>query len=346
MDFNEKRPIVFLVSIFIVVNIILIALYVGKSNKNKLKSHTAIQPETQSASNFIYDNPAPDFLISSINGENFRLSEWKGKVIIIKFSQFHLPELSNLLYLEYLARRYPKHVKLLFINSLGKHDADTVNKYMSFSTPITEDNGTINALFDARPNELLIIGKDFKIKYKHYLDKKNISNLVLRYAFGNSSPHPPRKEEISDLIKKINFENLKTKKTENLGDRLKGKNTLIRLSISMCMTCPESTRIRLLKDLSQKINPKKSQCIFLYGKGNTSKLMQGYLKGLRLNDFPIVPGVIIDENQHTDVEYLTLFQFDLDPRIIIFGKNGEVKFLEEIEDSAKILNSGFLKKRL
>lgn len=69
--------------------------------------------------------------------------------------------------------------------------------------------------------------------------------MVIRYAYENFLPPTPLSEKkLSELINNISFENLMTGKTEFLAEIIKGKNTLINLSISTCMTCPETVQIR------------------------------------------------------------------------------------------------------
>lgn len=322
------------------------AYYISKKNRTEDSIRERNQIINFVDQGFTFDTPAPDFTMPTIGGSNITLSNLSGHVIILRFSRFYLSELPFLLYLEHLSQKFNNDIKLVFINSLGKHEVEAIQEFVYISSPIIEDDGSLRSLFNAKPNETIIIGRDNKIKYKHvYANKKIIYNLVLRYAYENSTPKIPSRESLSDLIKKLSFFNLKTEKSESLMEKLRGKTSLIILSISTCLTCPETSRMRILKELSAQIDTNKNQIIFLFGKGNNPKVLKDFIARMRLDKDSISVG-IIEERGFSYSEYYQIFQYDLDPRLLIFEKGGKLKFLEKKRDVGKISDINFLKKKL
>jgi len=310
-----------------------------------------IQRESQSSvsysedKSFIYDSTSPDFTAFTCNGKKITLSEFLGNVIILRFSRFYLEDLPNLLYLEHLAKRLESEgVILFFINTLGKHEAEAINKLFSFSTPIIEDDGTISALFNTAPYEVIIIGRDFRLKLKHNRPDNRITyNQVIRYAFQNSTPPPflPN-DELANLMEKITYRNVINNKKENLGEVIKENGAIACLFISTCIGCPETKKIRLMKEISEKTNFKK---IILFGRGNGFEIIKEFSERAALNKHPITVGLIENKGDLSQDEYLKIFQFDVDPRILIFDNQGRITFSEKIADE-RLINKDFILNRI
>jgi hypothetical protein len=157
---KKNRIYTLIVAVFLVINVVLITNYKNKRNKSDDAIRSKGQIISYANQGLSFDTPAPDFTMRTIEGENITLSNWRGKVIILKFTRFYLSELPMLLYLDHLSRKFGDKAILFFVNSLGKHDVNATREFMSFSSPIIEDNGTIAALFNARPTETIIVGKD------------------------------------------------------------------------------------------------------------------------------------------------------------------------------------------
>lgn len=343
---NKSKQLILVVSIFLIINVALIAYYISKKNKTEESIIERNQIVNIVNQEFTFDAPAPDFTMPTISGSNITLSNLSGHVIILRFSRFYLPELPFLLYLEHLSQKFNNEIRLVFINSLGKHEINAIQKFVRISSPIIEDTGSLRSLFNARLNETIIIGRDYKIKFKNiYVDKKAIYDLVLRYAYGDLPPAAPSKEEIEELIKNLSFYNLETGKTESIVEKINERKSLINLSISTCMTCPETSRVHLIKELSEQIDLDKSQIIFLFGKGNNPKMLKDFIIRMGLDKDSVLAGVI-EKGKLSDSEYYRIFQYDLDPRILIFEKGGKLKFLEKIRDARKLSDVNFLKEKL
>jgi hypothetical protein len=112
------------------------------------------------------------------------------------------------------------------------------------------------------------------------------------------------------------------------------------------MTCPENSRIRILKDISKNIPPEDLLIIILFGIGNREELVNDYLSRMELDNYPIIAGIIETGIFPSEFEYYQLFQMDVDPRILVFNRKGDLNFLEKYGDTQRILKDGYLMKIL
>jgi hypothetical protein len=220
MDPKGKRGIYlskiafYLICFLIFINIILVFYNIYTRNKkafNKDIQSIELPKDSTSFQNVhsdFFDRPCPEIVAHSINGVNITLRSFAGKVIIVRFSRFYRQELPYIVFLQDLAEKYKKFdTYLLFINSRGKHNQDEINKIVNLAFPVIEDDGSIRTLFNAYPEDTIIIGRDFKIKYKDDRFVKQIVYDELRqWVFENSTPQDlPLQEEISQAIKDMAF---------------------------------------------------------------------------------------------------------------------------------------------
>lgn len=114
------------------------------------------QPAPKKNADF-YNMPCPEISEYSISGQKINLHNLIGNVILIRFSQFYKEDLPNLVYLQHLVDKFQdKNASLIFINSLGKHDQEAIDKIVNLTSPIIEDNGSIAAKFNAYLEDLII----------------------------------------------------------------------------------------------------------------------------------------------------------------------------------------------
>jgi hypothetical protein len=347
---SKRKYFVLIISFLILSSGILLFIISGRkkfSDGNLVIRQIPLASENE-FQHFIYDSEAPDFTLSTFDGQEIKLSDWKGKVIILQFSKFYLRDLPRMLYLDYLAMKFQKDLRLVFINILGKHDSDAINKIIHLSSPVIEDKGYLSGIFYLKGNGIIIIGRDFKIKFSNfYADKRTIHNLVLRYMNRDSKPSSSISEkQLADLIKKVSFTSWETGATRILGELIKDKNAIINLSVSPCMTCPETKRVYVLKDMSTNIKSQESLILFLFARGNSFESLNDYLLRMELFNYPITVGIINERTLLTEKEYLKMFQLDIDPRILILNKKGKIVFLEKLENTKRILESDFFIKML
>ena len=274
-----------------------------------------------------------------------------GNVIIIKFSRFYKKDLSNLVYLEHLAGKFKdKGVFLFLANSLGKHYGKAIDKICSFSSPIVLDDGFISGVFNATPEDIVIVDRNFTIKFmsnmNNLFDKSLIYNELIKWAFeGRQPPKIVSHEELTPIINRLSFHAVVEEKEMILGACASGKRTIFTLFTSTCTGCEENFRIRLLRETSKRINPVDTQIIFLFGIGNNKNAIKQYAFINNWNEHSIIAGIIDDLDTIGEKAYYDLFKLNTDPRTFILNENGEVVFAENIRNTRSIDLNFLLKKK-
>lgn len=354
--FFKKDWFYLLLELFLLMNTVLviynsILFRQGKNEYQKfLQERQSFIQERQlnrSLQSDFYNLPCPEIIKYSLTGEKIEFSKLAGNVIIIRFSRFYRRDLANLVYLQHLADKYQSQgVSLIFINSLRKHDKEAINKIVNLSSPIVEDDGSISALFNARPEELIIIDRDFTIKFKYHLASKSIIyNEVMKWAFADQSrPISTSADELAKIVRNLTFYDVVNRKS-NIIDQIKNKKILLILFTSTCTGCEENIRVQLLKEVTTKIDQDKSKILLLFGKGNNVNAIREYAILNEWNEFPFTIGVIEDSKDLNEKEYYKIFQLDMDPRTFFINSNGKLIFAETLRTS-KLINLNYLKKLL
>ncbi len=340
--------------LFIFINIILVTynFLILKQKRNEyqklIQEHLLSEPRqfNQNISDDFYDSPCPDIILNSISGEKIELRNLAGNVILIRFSRFYRQDLSNLVYLQHLADKYKNQgLSLIFINSLGKHDTEEIDKIISLVSPIIEDNGSIAAQFNAFQEDFFIIDRGFNIKFKYHLATKTLLyNEAIKWIFEKQPlPNPVNDVELANSIHNLVFydvfKNIKRKVSE-----VRNKNIFLTVFTSICTGCEESNRIDQLKIFSKSINVNEVEIIILYGKGNNIEAIKQYAVLNDWDDFLITIGVV-DFNGMTEKNYYQIFQLETDPKTIILDSLGAINFVE-IRRTSKLINLDFLEKHL
>ena len=354
---SKKNWLNILIGIIIAINIIVISY-----NFIILKNRKASKPQSIKKEAFarnkidkkqrfeFYNTPCPEITFTSINGKIINLKDLIGNVIIIRFTRFYKRDLPILVYLEHLAGKFKdKGISLILINSLGKHNSEAINKICSFSSPIIEDDGFISGLFNASQEETVIVDRDFTIKFMYSTDynfnKSLVSNEVIRRAMEESPQSQViSNEEIASIINQLSFYDVLDRKEKHLNKQIMGRKTILTLSTSVCTGCNESFRMQLLKKLSSKMNPEKTQIIFLFGIGNNTNAIRQVALINGWNEFPITVGVINNFDKHHINNYYKLFQLNTDPRTFIINRKRQVIFAENLKNSRSI-NLNFLNRK-
>lgn len=339
---SKKVPIyVLLVSSILLsgYSLLMIRRYKGASETNKVSLHRRPPGST------FYDSLAPDFEKYGLDGKSVRVSDYAGELIILRFSPFYLNDLSSLLYLDHLANRFSKRgVRLFFINSRGKHYPEQIRNMVSLTSTIIEDDGSLMELYDAEYDDTIIIGRDFRIKFKYNrADKATIYQEIVRYAiFEDSKEHQINSSALKDLLLRLSFKNLRTNKRQSLADALKGQKTLLNLLVSPCFSCPETRRFTIIKEVAERSDVR---VVMLFGKGNGDVILKEYLERYGLDSPRIEAGIIEEGGELDRSRYYEIYQYDIDPRIIILDKTASIIFLEEKGDDNKI-DAEFLIRKL
>lgn len=332
------------------INIILIGLTLLNRHKSSSAKSSFTFPSLQVSrvekSDF-YNTACPDIEMFDRKNQGIALSDFIGEVVVIRFTRFHAKDIPYLLYLEHLYNKYKESViHLFFINMLGRTYSESIDDTRTFSVPVIEDDGYISGPFNARLNDFVIIGKDFRIKFKHnQVSNRIICNQIMRYLFDDFflTEHLPDKE-VGSLVKKINYKDIKSGEIENLGESTQGKSSPVTLFVSQCFGCPEHQRIRMMKELSTQIGKGRAMIILLFGRGNDFKSIKTFSEKNDLLD-SITVGMIQDSGDLTDEEYYQIFKLNVNPCPFLFNRKGEICFSEGVKDQRRI-DVDFLKKRI
>lgn len=331
--FKTKRHLLWPVLIILfILNIVLIGITVRTLiNKNSGDINQLSQPNYSD----FYDQPCPDIEMMNIQGEDIKLTDFIGNIIIIHFTEFLYRDFPNLLYLEHLYKYSQGNTKLFFVYPTKNRFSAIINDFNLLFVPIIEDDGSIAAVFNAAQNDTIIIGKDFTIKFKSSLFRKYTIYNQIKKLHGENFPNAPiQKEDLSTFLKTINYRNIKSDKTENLGTIMIDKCSLVNIFISTCLDCPENKRIYLLNETAYEARLDKRQIVILFGFGNNFEMVKEFCEKNNLRNMTI--GIIQDSGQLPQNDYYKIFKFNIDPRLFIFDGDGNLTFAEDIKNRRKI----------
>jgi len=354
----KKNLFNIILAVVIVINVLLLTYNFVVSRQKKAarfqsppnEVDKSIQQESKHGYEF-YNSPCPEISFNSIDDVDINLRDMVGNVIIIKFSRFYKKDLSNLVYLEHLAGKFKnKGVFLFLVNSLGKHFSKAIDKICSFSSPIVLDDGLISGVFNATPEDIIIVDRNFTIKFKskmnNLFDKSLIYNELIKWVFkGRQPPKNLSNEQLSFILNQLSFHDVAEEKEMIFGERVSGKRTILALFTSTCTGCEENLRIRLLRETSKRINPEETRIIFLFGSGNNKNAIKQYAFINNWDEHSIIVGIIDDLDTIGEKPYYDLFKLNTDPRTFILNENGEVIFAENFRNSRSINLNFLLKKK-
>jgi len=226
------------------------------------------------------------------------------------------------------------------------HDSDTINKFINLSSPIIKDNGHISALFNALPEDFIIIDRDLTIKFKYHLTPKSlIYKEMLKWTFNKDyQSNHLTDSDIARAIQNITYNDV-FNKTKKAVKHIKNKYVILTSFTSTCTSCEETFRVEQLKKLSENLDRNKAQVLFLFGKGNNAEALREYGTLNDWNKFSITTGIIEETEPLTHQDYFQIFQLDTDPKTFIIDTNGEIVF-RETPITSKMINSDFLNKQI
>ena len=332
---------------FVIICMVLVNFMIAVRNINEMNKRKKTRIITNTKPNQINNILSPDIIAKTIDDKKIVLSQLKEKLIILRFSNFYYEDLPYLLFLDYVSKKYSNRgVKVILINTLGKHDYESVNKLIRLTCPIIKDDGSISFIFNANAYDTIIINEDRKIIFRYYrADNRMIFNQINRIFGNNNQFRKYPKEQLENDIENISFLNIRDNNIALLKNIIKDKAAIINLSISSCPGCPESYRLKTLKKLSEYYNNDSMVLVCLFGDGNSIEMLKEYAEKMNLQSSNIILGIIKRDDRLTDEEYCRLFQFNVDPRLLIFKNKGKIVFMENEGEEPKI-NSDYIIKKL
>jgi hypothetical protein len=344
---SSIRWFLLLLTILVITNIILIIKIVARPKQNPYLSQfkPEISQAIESSYSDFYNSPCPDMELFDSTDKRIRLSDLAGEVIVLRFSRLTPQDLPYLIYLEHLNNRFKSNgLHIFFIHLLSRRYMPTFDPGYVFPFQIIEDDGYIASIFQAKLNDLIIVGRDFKLKFKHnQVSNSTIYNQIVRYLFEDSAlPPSSAKEDVGVLLKNVYYKNVRSGQIENLERASEGFPALITLSISPCLNCPASKRLSLMRELSS--SNKEAKFYLLFGRGNNFETIEKFaMKNNLMND--TIVGLIEDVGNLPDDDYYRIFKYNIDPCTYITNKKGKIIFAENQKNSNRI-DSQFLTTRL
>lgn len=320
----------FIISL-IVINIILIVSILSRSRGK------GVMPEEQLASikvadNSFYNALCPEVELVDLQGNKFKLSSMMGEVIVLKFTRLLSSELPSLIYMDHVLGRLKEYgLKIFFIYPTKRSNPWSLSERVAhLSIPIVRDDSTIMDSLNAEANDTIIIGKDFRIKFKHnYVSERTIYNQIVRFL--KVTDLLGKKEELSpamllSIMEKISYQNIDNGRIENIGQVMRNRTAFINLFISTCFGCPVGERIEIMKEVAARCRSSKTEIFFLFGTGNNLRMIEEYAERNQIFGENIRIGVIQKSEDLDRNEYYSLFDFKINPRLFIINKEGENVF--------------------
>ncbi len=140
--------------------------YIDNQNQQEQTSDTELSTDAQEN-----ENSAPDFTVTDVNGNKVKLSDFKGKPVVLNFwttwcyyCKLEMPDFND------ASKEYPD-VQFIMINSM---DGDTVDVAMEF---IEENGYEFDVFFDTENNEAMMSYSITSYPQTVFIDKDgNISS--------------------------------------------------------------------------------------------------------------------------------------------------------------------------
>lgn len=128
--------------------------------------------------------PVPDFSLKGIDGKAYKLSDLKGKTVVLEWTNPNCPFVQRVYRSEImtsLQKKYANNVVWLTVNSTNpSHDdfetpeslSETYKKWnAAFSTMLLDPDGKVGKMFDAKTTpHMFVIDKEGKLAYAGAID--------------------------------------------------------------------------------------------------------------------------------------------------------------------------------
>lgn len=331
---GREKFFLFLLIILILINITLISFFFRKwlSHQRNPSPSLVSSPETS-----FYNSSCPPLKLVDLAGNQINLKDFQGQVILIYFSNFYSQDISTLIFLNHLWEKFKKDgLNLLVIFASEVIILDHIFRYNHWLFPIIKNDGSVLSSFRSKLNDLIIVNRDFKIKFKLNSPPNTIIYHQILRNLGLSSPKKLSLSEMEKILKSMSFFDLRTKETKRLTDEIKDKPSLIALFLSPCLGCPVARKIEIFNQAGQKMEKGELSIFYLFAKGNNYALIREYALKNNLFDHNNYVGIINGNQRLTDNDYLNLFDFETDPRLFLINRQGKIVFVENAIDQRSI----------
>jgi hypothetical protein len=209
---------------------------------------------------------------------------------------------------------------------------------LALTAPIVEDDGKISSLFGAKQRDLIIVDRDFKIKFKYNLSDNNLAYRQITRYLGDELNQILLEREIEERIKRIVYLNVESNELEHLGELSKNRLAFVYLVCSFCPGCVQNKDIQSLKLLARNLYDKKGQVFLLLGRGNNVNVLRKLYIENQLKEAGIVMGVIQYLDGYSEADYYHMYRYEQKFQIIIIRQDGTVELLENATSNSILKN--------
>lgn len=281
-----------------------------------------------------YSRPCPELELQSVKGHRINLAEYAGKIITIRFSNFHYQDLPYLIYLDQLNSRLDNKMNLIFIRELRRGDIKQEKPIDILEAPIVEDDGYLAGLFNAYLDDLLIVGKDFHIKFKYnQASNSAIYQQIMRWIDNPVQSLRMPEDRLEEAIGKIRIKEMKSGLEIPLASIVEGKPALISIAISSCYACPEINRYQILDEISRKTEARKIPVVVLFSAKNPDGFLSQFMEKYGIAEHFIV-GTICNES--AGMQSNDIYNYELDSVLVALNKKGKIVFYEDVANTMKV----------
>ncbi|MBN1274147.1 MAG: redoxin domain-containing protein, partial [Candidatus Aminicenantes bacterium] len=148
--------------IFLLILITLSSIFLAYNIQNKIKY---LKNKKYSHSSFTknndYNKECPDTYLKNKKGQIFRLSHFKGNVILLRFTSFSKPDIPRLIFLDHLYEAYnSENFNVFFIHLKTKNSIIKSYNSLKLLSPIIQNDINISNLFKPKRNAIIIIDRN------------------------------------------------------------------------------------------------------------------------------------------------------------------------------------------
>ena len=287
--------------------------------------------------NSFYNSPCPSLQLVDLADKKISLEDLRGQVILLYFSKFYAQDVPTMIFLKHLWERFNKNGLNLFVIYPSQIiNLDHIFRYYRWEFPVIKGEERLISGFQARLNDVVIVGRDFKIKFKLNSPPPGIIYRQIRRHLDSDYRQRLSLFELERRLKELSFYDIIKKESKKLVEEVRGRPIIINLFLSPCFSCPVNQRMAMIKQVCQEMTAKGMAIFNLFAQGNDPGLIEEYaLKNDLFGEYSYVG--TINRNQHlADDAYLDLFDFEIDPRLFLLNSQGELVFSENRDNQRDI----------
>lgn len=278
----------------------------------------------------------------TIENQRIRLSNLIGQVILMRFSDFAKSDWSALIYLNHIQEKFKSSgLQVIYVKTQSSWQDPKLHNPLYFK-PLVESDGLLENIFNGKAGDTILVDRNFNIRFKlNNLSNYFLYSQVYKFLFEDKPVSQGLEDrEIARLLMSYDFIDIENGRKEKIKEAIENKRAIIMLFISQCFHCEEHKRITLLREMA-RIAKTGALVMLLFGEGNDLDSIEAFAKRNKI--FGVMKiGIIQTTGESSRTEYHQLFDFEVDPRIIIYDEKAEPVFIENRENR-KLVNPDYLR---